>query len=392
MIFRRLPTSCTSHQRVLSIEICEPRFCLDGATFSEPIVVDTLLGADSVHAADLDGDGDPDLLTASWEGTIAWYENTNGRADFGPRQVITTEAVGESNGLANTSLVSVADLDGDGDLDVFSTATALAWYENLDGAGTFGQPRRIGSEGFWLKTSLVDFDGDGDVDVLTGRSWFQNTNGLGDFGPEKRYPFELRWFLVAESGDFDGDGDVDVVMGEFAEIRWLENRDGRGNFGVVSPPAASGFNGIYTIATGDMDGDGDLDVLGASVFHHLVWLENSDGQGTFDVRHEIAYGGYISYLAVDLDNDNDLDVFSNNGWYENVDGQGQFVDGDLFRTNAVFAADLDGDGDVDLLSATARDGQIAWYENHLFTSAIPGDSNRDGFFDSSDLVLVFSRG
>ena len=206
---------------------------------------------------------------------------------------------------------------------------------------------------------------------MTSRSWFQNTDGLGNFGPEKSYPRELRGFYVAEGGDFDGDGDADVVVGDQSEIRWLENRDGQGSFGTVSPPGLGGFNGIFTIATGDMDGDGDLDVLGASVFHDLVWLENSDGQGTFDVRHEIAYGGYISYLAVDLDNDGDLDIFSNKGWYDNIDGHGQFVDGDLFRTNGVFATDLDGDGDNDLIPQRQTMGECPGMKTNLPSHQFP---------------------
>ena len=160
---RRLLTWLAKWNRILSIETCEPRFCLDGASFANPIVVDTLPGADSVHAADLDGDGDADLLVASYQGTIAWYENTNGRADFGERQVITTDALG-SPSLANTAIVSVADMDGDGDLDVVSTATriddrdesTITWHENLDGQGMFGQKRPIGVViGLALKTSLV---------------------------------------------------------------------------------------------------------------------------------------------------------------------------------------------------------------------------------------------
>ena len=165
-----------------------------------------------------------------------------------------------------------------------------------------------------LKIDLVDFDGDQDIDVLASDRWFENTNGDGDFGPAKRYPVDRGGWYATAGADFDGDNDVDVVVTSQSEIRWIENRDGQGSFGALSPDVPGGFNGIFTVATGDVDGDGDIDILGASVFHHLVWLENSDGKGTFDVRHEIAYGGYISYMAIDLDNDNDLDVFSNNGW------------------------------------------------------------------------------
>jgi hypothetical protein len=59
----------------------------------------------------------------------------------------------------------------------------------------------------------------------------------------------------------------------------------------------------------------------------------------------------------------------------------------------VYATDLDGDGDVDVLSASVRDDKIAWYEN-LSNPPIRkiGDSNGDGIFNSSDLIVVFQAG
>ncbi len=82
----------------------------------------------SVHAADLDGDGDPDVLSASEiDAKIAWYENLDGLGTFGPQQVITTQALWATS-------VYAADLDGDGDPDVLSASyndNKIAWYENL---------------------------------------------------------------------------------------------------------------------------------------------------------------------------------------------------------------------------------------------------------------------
>jgi hypothetical protein len=89
--------------------------------------------ASSVFAADVDGDGDLDVLSASAaDDKIAWYENTDGVGSFGNQQVISTAA---------DSVISVfaADLDGDGDLDVLSASyydDKIAWYENTDGAGS----------------------------------------------------------------------------------------------------------------------------------------------------------------------------------------------------------------------------------------------------------------
>ena len=83
-------------------------------------------GPTSVYAADLDGDGDLDVLSASyWDNKIAWYTN-DGTGRFGPQQAITTAASG-------AWCVYAADLDGDGDLDVVSASEnddKIAWYEN----------------------------------------------------------------------------------------------------------------------------------------------------------------------------------------------------------------------------------------------------------------------
>ena len=80
-------------------------------------------------AADLDGDGDPDVLSASsGDYPMAWYENLDGAGTFGPQQVI----------LDNSFVYSVhaADLDGDGDPDVLSTAGGISWNEvDFDGLG-----------------------------------------------------------------------------------------------------------------------------------------------------------------------------------------------------------------------------------------------------------------
>ena len=83
----------------------------------------------SVYAADLDGDGDADVLSALYiDDKIAWYENQGG-GSFSAQQVITTAADGARS-------VYAADLDGDGDADVLSASRfddKIAWYENLGG-------------------------------------------------------------------------------------------------------------------------------------------------------------------------------------------------------------------------------------------------------------------
>ena len=76
-----------------------------------------------------------DLASASaGDNKIAWYENTDGKGTFGSQQVVTTSANGAGS-------VFAADIDGDGDMDLASASmvdNTIAWYENTDGKGTFG--------------------------------------------------------------------------------------------------------------------------------------------------------------------------------------------------------------------------------------------------------------
>ena len=340
-------------RRRLCAERYEPRLCLSEVAFAthEIEVEQTALGARCVRTADLDGDGDLDMLSGSWEdGKIAWYENTDGAGTFGPQQVITTAAF-------RLWSVYAADLDGDGDLDVLSASRRLdsewggiAWYENTDGDGTFG-PGKVISTGHGNGIAYVaDLDGDGDLDVLS---------------PDK-----------AE----------EAVDGE--NLVWHENIDGAGNFGpaqVIDTPMNGGFMSLHAA---DLDGDGDQDILAGSSQGYpretrIVWYENIvvQGQRRFIPYHEFAWGGQsasvfvVSLDVADLDGDGDPDVLAGSNsavddvsWYENTDGAGHFGREHVITTNvdhlmSVHAADLDGDGDLDVLSASDFDDKIAWYEN-----------------------------
>ena len=114
----------------------DPSCSSSGAGFSAQRVITTDADAvESVHVADLDGDGDTDVLSASAiDHKIAWYQNLGG-GNFSAQRVISTNAI-----LARS--VHVADLDGDGDTDVLSASLwKIAWYENL-GKGNFSAQTR----------------------------------------------------------------------------------------------------------------------------------------------------------------------------------------------------------------------------------------------------------
>ena len=118
-----------------------------------------------VSAADLDGDTDIDLLSASHSnGTIRWYEN-NGSGVF------TNHTLTSSFSWA--AHAEAADLDGDGDNDIIiakdgigSISNPVAWSENLSG-GNFGPVQNLSTQGLGVsRMQFSDIDNDNDLDVI----------------------------------------------------------------------------------------------------------------------------------------------------------------------------------------------------------------------------------
>ena len=387
------------------------------AVFPEQTVISTLADAPlSVFAADVDGDGDLDVLSASVsDDKIAWYENTDGTGTFGPQEVISTAADGPIS-------VFAADVDGDGDLDALSASSLddkIAWYENTDGAGTFGSQNVITTDAAraW-SVFAADLDGDGDLDVLSASvndgkiAWYENTDGAGTFGPENVVSMAGNSIYSLIAADIDGDGDLDIIFTSYSYvgIGWHENTDGAGTFG-AGMVISTAVNFPQSVFTADLDRDGDLDVLSASYLDDkIAWYENTDGLGSFGTQRVIstAAEGANSVFAVDLDRDGDLDVLSASylddkiAWYENTDGAGTFASQNIISTAAngtqsVIAADLNGDSDLDVLYASRADDTIAWYQNRggqfaLTTTDTAPSAIEQGALDDVLKIVMDHRG
>ena len=307
---------------------------------------------------------------------VAWYEN-DGLGQFRPKQVITTTA----NGVRD---VYAADLDGDGDLDVLLTSWGpdddewymygqIAWYPN-DGSGRFGSGQVISDLNAMIEACVVDLDSDGDLDVISASSlgeynvlpkspydktvWYAN-DGSGRFGPEQVISPADGLITSVHAADLNDDGNLDVLSASLNrdELAWYEN-DGFGQFGSLQT-ITTAADYIAAVDLADLDGDGDLDVLSTSLNDaKIAWYEN-DELNHFDSHRTIATTPADSVYAADLDGDGDKDVLSvssedaNIVWHEN-DGLGQFGPQQVVTTEAnyardVYPADLDDDGDLDVL-------------------------------------------
>ncbi len=373
--------------------LCIPFFYINSNAqidFQKNVVVneaETTRGPVSVNTVDIDGDGDMDVISSlNLDGVIAWYENLDGKGVFGLQQSVATNVKGVNSAFP-------IDIDGDGDMDVLAAIDSrsssdgrdrITWYENLDGLGSFGAEQTITTEVRGGKSVYgADIDGDGDIDAVSishsdGKiAWYENTNGLGTFGNQQIIDTEIGAKALYVS-DIDGDNDMDILFtkdSNFGHVSWLENLDSNGSFGPIQTIASYNSDGFTSVHTEDIDTDGDLDVL-YTYANNVAWSENTDGQGDFGPIQIITSieTQASAVFAADFDLDGDIDVLAASewndtiSWYENMDGKGAFGLQQIISNNAItpfsaYASDIDNDGDIDVLSTSVSDNKIAWYKN-----------------------------
>jgi flagellin-like protein len=271
-------------QDVLSASYSDDRITWyenDGSeSFTSHTIYSSASYAMSVFAIDVDGDGDMDVLSASiGDDKIAWFEN-DGSESFTTHIITSKPSQGE--GFADAAnCVYATDMDGDGDVDVLSASYAndkVAWYEN-DGSESFTAHEITTSANGVVSVYANDVDGDGDMDVQSASYidnkviWYEND------GSES---FTAHIITSSASGassvfsiDMDGDGDMDILSSSWGSdtIAWYEN-DGSESFTTHQISTRADFAGhVFAI---DVDGDGDIDVLSASSNDDTIsWYENN---------------------------------------------------------------------------------------------------------------------
>jgi hypothetical protein len=350
---------------------------------------------------------------------------------------------GEGEGCY-TNWLALSDLDGDGDLDIM-TANGGGYYETgnaessvvyfNDGTGAFRDVTAstfAGATSRLRQVSIGDVDGDGDFDLYQPGAYGVDADKLWIQGPSGVFADEALTRLPAASAsragsshlaDLDGDGDIDLVTGDWADASEtsisrlvLFLNDGSGVFSQVAEQAETaserlpatlpgdGPSGTYwgrrpiDLDTADIDGDFDLDILvnhrdgmsrillndGHANFsdgNEFAAIANADSTTTVESKYPEKRGPYVyNQELCDIDNDGDLDLLLDNAgarpeeagpvpadappenWTELLlnDGSGRFTDVSRARIfgepgaddNAVKCVDVNNDGHYDLLVAS----------------------------------------
>jgi hypothetical protein len=275
-----------------------------------------------IKIADVNNDNNLDILVlhASTQQLVVWLGN--GTGGFGAATTYTVTGAGDAGTL------SVADVDSDGDVDVVSgdyVGGSLHVMLN-NGSGVFsvapGSPFAVGVSNCF-STDVADVDGDGDIDVVGTRNgtevWVMLNNGLGRFYGRTGSPYTIGSANNGQVllGDVDNDGDVDMIISRRSPDNSIDVRlnDGTGNFtaSAVGSPYAMGTNltagGYAGNALADIDGDGNLDILVATNGGLRV-LRNSGGTFALTALSPFptAMGAVASVMASDIDGDGDIDA------------------------------------------------------------------------------------
>lgn len=310
--------------------------------------VQTTAGVRASLGSDIDGDGDPDVITIdNYSGSFYVYKN-DGNGDDGDGPIFDNGTAVSIGSQADKAVdIALGDLDGDGDTDVVTRNDKGANFKIFtnNGSGSFTAGATVNTTSTpdnFVRIETVDLDGDGDLDIVTRddqtaaiETFINNGSGSFSAGAVISMPAAATNHVALTTGDFDGDGDQDIVTrrnSDSALIKYLN--DGSGNFtesGRANPTYLSNTSSTTAV---DIDGDGDLDIA------VLNEVNVNDGSGVFSRGGMIpAYQGqtsisFRSFTFADLDGDGDEDIIdrivaSSQGPFERLetqfnDGSGNF--------------------------------------------------------------------
>ena len=314
--------------------------------------------------------------------------NQNGDSPYSTEESVMTDAFLVSEHhiamyLANAVSVNAGDVDGDGDMDVIGASyldNEIVWLEN-DGSGNFTVYSIDSDFSGVYDVHAADVDGDGNIDVIGAArngstvAWWENTAGDGSTWTEHTVDADFSGADSVCAADVDGDGNMDILGAARYDdaVIWWENTAGDGSTWTLHE-VDTAFNGARSVHAEDMDNDGDMDILGAALDGDMIsWWENTAGDGTAWTEHAVdtAFDGASCVYAADVNGDGTMDVLgaaeldSMITWWDGSTMTEHPVLTEFDTARAVYATDMDGDGDMDILGGAmgSQAQDIIWLEN-----------------------------
>ncbi len=371
-----------SNKNIISVHINDGsenftrRDIFDFSTLTSPSVKIT-----GFEVADFDGDDKVDFVISDFNrDKITWYKN-DGKGNFGPHNI--------SEGADGVKFLSVSDMDGDGDIDIVSLSQldkSLRLYVN-NGSGSFSvvtiSSSIVEPDSLYVK----DMDNDGDIDIVTssyitsevpgdGSSirWHENIGG--SFSSVHKIRGDLHThYLKGDIADVDGDNLADVIPRVPLSVNnyFFKYFKNKGSDPFEEEDVYNVLDKVTGIIAADVDDDGKVDLVGSHLMSFFNWYRG-DGNGSFSIKpiERVDLLSPKAVFAVDLDKDGDMDVVTGSvlenslSWHENV-GDYNFVNHKIFDyfngINSVSALDIDKDGDIDILATSYNKDTIFLVKN-----------------------------
>jgi len=358
--------------------------------------------ADQLVIADVNGDSKPDLVIANGCGDAACQTDGSVAVLLGNGDGTFQPSVTYDSGGGGATSVTVADVDGDGKLDVvvancsanpsFECGSGVVGVLLGNGDGTLRPVVTYSSGGYGATSvSVVDVNGDGKPDLLVANEWLDCVlcanggvgvllgNGDGTFQAAVTYPSDGYGVWSLAVGDVNGDGKPDVLLTDcasdpnndcFAGTGLVDVMLGNGD-GSFQPAVSYGSGGqlAFSVAVKDLNGDGKLDLVVANAGSNTLGVLLGDGDGTFEPAVAYHSGGLfpLGVAIADVNGDGKPDLIAVNDNCENGcpqgsagvlagNGDGTFgsavaYSSGAYRASSVAVADINGDGKPDIAIA-----------------------------------------
>jgi len=352
-------------------------------TFDAPQLLRTISGVVSVKHIDMDNDGDKDLVYQSYYG-MGYYENTGQSANYINVHHITEIIPSISSAFEYG--IQVADFDGNGYPDIyFEREGNIVCIKNNDGTSFSISTISSNSLTGIISFDFADIDNDGDIDLVAiganYKLFYKLNNGLGEFSADAIIRQGLPEYGIIKLTDVDNDSKVDIFIGNIILFSWYKNL-GSNSFAdrtVIDSQIIDNrvnFPTSMDVKISDFNNDGLIDILTSlDFFRTSVHLSVGGGSFAPPSYPALAVFSAATAIAGDVDGDGDLDILtaspeahciflykkSNADEYENPTSIEQFGLG----VDELAFADIDGDGDLDIVAVMGDDAvdEVVWYKN-----------------------------